>query len=121
MARTAQDKKDFIDALEQSLGVITTACKKTGIPRRTIYNWIESDEDFKAAVDDVGEVAIDFVESQLFKQIKAGNPSSTIFYLKTKAKHRGYVERQEVTGPNGGPIQNEFTGFNFLPDDSDSD
>ena len=27
-----------------------------------------------------------------------------MFYLKTKGKHRGYVERNETTGKDGGPL-----------------
>ena len=33
---------------------------------------------------------------QLHKQIKKGNTTGTIFYLKTKGKKRGYIERTEV-------------------------
>ena len=40
-------------------------------------------------------------ESQLHKQILKGNTSATIFYLKTKGKNRGYVERHEHTGIEG--------------------
>ena len=32
----------------------------------------------------------------MHQQIKEKIPSSTIFYLKTKGKHRGYVEKQEI-------------------------
>ena len=39
---------------------------------------------------------MDFVESKLHKQIKDDNTTATIFYLKTKGKKRGYVERREV-------------------------
>ena len=39
---------------------------------------------------------MDFAESHLYKLVKEGNPAATIFFLKTKGKARGYVERQEV-------------------------
>ena len=97
-------KKAIIDALEKSLGVVTTACKIVGIDRTTFYRYLKDDPDFAKEVQDIEDIAIDFVESQLFKQIKEGNTTATIFYLKTKAKKRGYVERQEVTGAEGAPL-----------------
>jgi len=89
-------KRAMIDALEKSLGIVTSACKSVGINRSTHYDWLKTDEDYKAEVESIEDIAIDFAESQLHKQIKDGNPTSTIFYLKTKAKKRGYIERQEV-------------------------
>ena len=89
-------KRAMIEALEKSLGIVTSACKSVGINRSTHYDWLKIDEDYKAEVESIEDIAIDFAESQLHKQIKDGNPTSTIFYLKTKAKKRGYVERQEI-------------------------
>jgi len=88
-------KKAMIAALEQSLGIVTTACKSVGIERNTHYRWIAEDEEYKAAVDSIQDITLDFAESQLHKQIKDGEVTSTIFYLKTKGKKRGYVERVE--------------------------
>jgi len=68
--RTVKAKIAMLEALEQSLGVVTTACKLVGIERKTHYNWLEADEDYKAAVKSIEDVAIDFAESQLHKQIK---------------------------------------------------
>ena len=96
-------KKKLVESLEKSLGVVTTACKQTGVNRSTFYDWYNKDEEFRKAVDDIGNVALDFAESQLHKQIKDGNSTATIFYLKTKGKKRGYVERQEITGADGSP------------------
>ena len=98
MNKTAQHKKAILEALEQSLGVVTSACKKVGIGRTTFYDWMRSDEEFAKQVKDIEDIAIDFAESQLHQQIKGGNTSATIFYLKTKGKNRGYVERQEISG-----------------------
>ena len=96
MNKTEQHKKAILEALEMSLGVVTTACKKVGIGRTIFYEWLKDDEQFKEAVDEISNVTLDFAESQLHKQIMDGNTSATIFYLKTKGKNRGYVERSEV-------------------------
>lgn len=104
-----QQKKMLLIALEKSLGVVTTACKSVGLDRGTFYQYYNKDADFKTAVDDIENVALDFAESQLYKQIQRGEVSSTIFYLKTKGKGRGYIEKQQTehTGKDGGPIQTD--------------
>lgn len=102
--KTAHNKKALLEALEQSLGVVTSACKKVGVSRTTYYDYYRNDPDFKMAVDSLSDVALDFAESQLHRQIKDGSTAATIFYLKTKGKRRGYVERQELTGAQGNSI-----------------
>jgi predicted transcriptional regulator len=96
-------KESMIKALEQSLGIVTVACKKAEIPRSTFYKWLNEDEDFAREVKDIENIALDFAESQLHKQISENSTSATIFYLKTKGKKRGYIERQEITGADGVP------------------
>jgi len=91
-----QRKKAMLDALEKSLGVVTTAAKNVGIERVTHYRWMEADPEYKAAVEELENVALDFAESHLHKQIKDGSTSATQFLLKTKGKPRGYVEKQEI-------------------------
>jgi hypothetical protein len=93
--QTQQLKKAMLLALEQSLGIVTTAAKSVGIDRTTHYLWLKDDEEYKAAVESIQDITLDFAESQLHKQIKDGEVTSTIFYLKTKGKKRGYVERVE--------------------------
>ena len=87
-------KKAVIEALIKSLGVVTTACKIVGIGRTTFYDWLKDDKNFKKEVEDIQNVAIDFAESELFKQIQSGN--TTIFYLKCKGKKRGFYEKQQI-------------------------
>jgi len=99
-----QPKKAMVAALEKSLGVVSTACKAADISRQTHYRWMREDEDYKTAVEELAEVAIDFAESHLHKLIKDGNPAATIFFLKTKGKGRGYVERQEIAVAEKKPL-----------------
>ena len=89
-------KKNLLEALEQSLGIVTTACKIVGCARSTFYKYYKDDQDFKASVDELENLTLDFVESKLHKQIENDNTTATIFYLKTKGKKRGYIERKEV-------------------------
>ena len=89
-------KKNLLEALEKSLGIVTTACKIVDCNRSTFYKYYNNDQDFKASVDELQNLTLDFAESQLHQQIKDGNTTATIFYLKTKGKKRGYVERKEV-------------------------
>lgn len=93
---TALKKKAMLDALEKTLGVVTTAAKMVGIERTTHYKWMESDKDYKANVEDLQDVVLDFAESALHKMVENHNPAATLFLLKTKGKKRGYVERQEI-------------------------
>lgn len=94
-------KKAIVKAMEKTLGIVTTACTKVGIARSTFYEWYSDDEAFRKEIDSIDDMALDFAESELHKQIKGGIPASTIFYLKTKGKSRGYIERTEVTGRDG--------------------
>lgn len=110
-----QDKRDnkkkrFLIELAKSKGIISMACENTGIVRNSFYQWLKKDTAFKKEVENVNEQTIDFVEGQLFKLISGAkygdkivppDTAAIIFYLKTKAKSRGYVERQELTGKDG--------------------
>ena len=99
--RTKINKERLLKALESSLGVITTALKATDLSRTNFYKWLKEDEEFAKAVKDIENIALDFGESQLHKQIGDGNTSATIFFLKTKGKKRGYIERNEVDLTSG--------------------
>jgi|TARA_R110001606_G_scaffold17574_1_gene67955 hypothetical protein len=96
-------KESMLKALEKSLGVVTVACRKSETPRSTFYKWLNEDEQFAKDVSDIENIALDFAESQLHEQIGNANTAATIFYLKTKGKKRGYIERQEITGVDGLP------------------
>jgi hypothetical protein len=111
------NKKKILEALEIYKGIVTSACKSVNLPRSTYYSWLETDQEFKDAVAEIQDTAIDFVESKLMEKINGVTiaakgpddedvyhvpPSDTaiIFFLKTRGKKRGYVERMEVDNMN---------------------
>ena len=89
-------KKAMIEALEKSLGVVTTACNLAGISRNTHYTWLKKDENYRSEVQEIENIALDFAETQLHRQIREGSTAATIFLLKTKGKKRGYIEKTEL-------------------------
>jgi hypothetical protein len=114
-------KKKAIEALKKSIGIVSTACESIKLARSTFYNWLSNDEEFKLAVSEIQEESIDIAESKLFERIngyqhaeekifnyegsivrantiKHYPPDTTaiIFYLKTKGKKRGYIEKTEM-------------------------
>lgn len=90
----SKEQNRFLKALQASLGNITGACAKIRISRQTYYNWMKNPE-FAQAVENVNEANLDYAESKLLSLIRQENATAIIFYLKTKGKKRGYIERVE--------------------------
>jgi len=148
MAQMEQQKRKLLDMLRTTLGVVETACQRTGIGRTTHYRWLKNDKKYAAEVADIEEVALDFGVTQLHKlmggytvpdskvflvdhtEFKGGkavvtkkplvvplvkhhgpDASAVIFFLKSKGKRRGYVERNEVTGKDGAPVVPSAVSF----------
>ena len=96
--------KDAIIAIKEANGFITHAASKLGTSRTTLHAMINQHAKLREAVEDAREAMKDFAENKLFSNIKEGKETSLIFYLKTQAKDRGYIERQEFSGPDGDPL-----------------
>ena len=89
-------KKMLIESLENSLGIVSTACTKVNVSRSSFYKWYKEDEGFRKKVDEIDSVKLDFVESQLFKNIQNLKEKSIIFYLQHKGHKRGYIQKQNI-------------------------
>lgn len=94
--RTVTKKQAMIDALTVSLGVVTTASRNADVSTTQHYKWMQDDPEYRKKVEEVAEVAKDFVESQLYSQIQDGSTTATIFYMKCKMRDRGYIEKQDI-------------------------
>ena len=92
-----QHKKTLIvEGMIKTLGNVSKTCEMLGINRSTFYEYYNNDLEFKGKVDDIKNIALDFVEDKLIGKIKEGDIVAILFYLKTQGKKRGYVERQET-------------------------
>lgn len=89
-------KDELAQALIDHHGLVSVAAKALGAHRDTVYKamkrWPTLQLVRAAAAEDVNDVA----EQRLFQAIERGDPWAVQFYLKTKGKARGYVERSEL-------------------------
>ena len=92
----------FLEVLEKNMGLITPACKKFGdMSRSTHYKWLKEFDGYQERVEQIENANIDFAEGKLMEQMNEGNIAAILFFLKCKAKSRGYVERQEIKHSGG--------------------
>ena len=91
---TALKKKAFLEYFEAAMGIVTIACKQTGIARKTFYRWLEKDKKFKEAARAIQIPQRDFVEDKLLTKINNGDSKCICFYL--DRKHPDYKRKSEI-------------------------
>jgi len=83
-------------------GNVAAIARYLGVSRATIHSRMNDSATLKAAIVDAREEMLDNAESVLYDQALKGNTTALIFFLKTQGRGRGYVERMEHTGADGG-------------------
>ena len=104
MAYTYSTDK-IIEALRSTNGLVSLAAKRLGCAPQTIYTRRDKVHAVAQVIDDCRDELVDLGELALRKAVLAGEPWAVSLVLKTLGKERGYVERQEVTGKEGGPVR----------------
>jgi hypothetical protein len=77
-------------------GNVSIAAERLGCDRRTVARHAKRSALVAAALAEARDRGIDTAESMLMNAIHQGEAWAICFFLKTQAKHRGYVERQEL-------------------------
>ncbi len=96
--------QQVVDALTQAKGMVTVAARLLGCKADTIHAYVLRYPQVAEAKHQQREAMLDVAELALLKAIQAGEGWAVCFTLKTIGKARGYVERQEITGADGGAI-----------------
>ena len=89
-------KNNFIKAAKNTGGVMAIIARRLGTTRGAITLFCQRNEWTKQVLADESEYINDLAETKLFEKINNGEWKAIEFHLKTKAKSRGYVERQEI-------------------------
>jgi len=104
-------KEAMLKALEITHGIVTKAAIKAGIDRGTHYDWMKSDEKYRASVIDIDESQLDYTEDMLYTLIGEGNVTAVLFHLKCKGKKRGYSETAKIEDES----KPQTAGFDWKP------
>jgi len=96
-------QQQVIDALKETKGMVYLAADRLGCEAQTIYNYRDRYPAVKAEMEAQDGKIDDIAEMKLYQAIMAGESWAVQFRLRTKAKHRGYIEKSvtEVTGKDG--------------------
>jgi hypothetical protein len=94
----------MVAAIQQNKGFLYLAAKSLGCHHSTLLDYRTRYPEVAAAFKVQRGEMIDTGELALYNAVLKGEAWAVCFLLKTQAKDRGYVERQEHTGKGGGPI-----------------
>jgi hypothetical protein len=113
----AKSEKDYAEALLASAGVYTLAAKALGVGRQAVAEHVNKSPYLQKILADAQETNLDVAETSLMNAVRQCQPWAVCFFLKCKGKGRGYVERTEVTGMDGAPIQAQISAVRSMTDE----
>jgi hypothetical protein len=92
------------EALRSEAGIISLAAARLRTSRQIVYGYLERHPELEDVRRETEEETLDLAQGKLIQNISSGNMTAIIFYLKTKGRSRGFIERHEHSGPGGAPI-----------------
>ncbi len=107
-------KAKVAEALKKTSANMSLAAKSLGVARSSLYDFVNKHPDLKEIISDERESLVDIAESALKSAVVGKEAWAVCFTLKTLGKGRGYVERVEQTGANGGPVQHNLLSTNSV-------
>lgn len=91
------------------------AAKHLGCDRRTVTRYISEHPEVRRAAGEAVEATKDVAEDALIKAVESGEAWAVCFYLKCKAKDRGYIERVQNENGNRGDFDEVRGETSMIP------
>lgn len=82
-------------AIRETNGLLTVAAKRLGVTRGRVSQYIMETETCAEAASSAIEGVKDLAEAKLYNAVNNGAAWAICFFLKCRAKDRGYIERVE--------------------------
>ena len=84
------------EALRLSAGILSAAGEKLGCSGQCVANYLSRYPKLAEVAREAQEATLDLAESGLVSLIRERHPTSILFYLRTKGRHRGYNTTMQV-------------------------
>ena len=108
MANLKRTAEEVVAATEGSGGIKGVIAQRLKIHRHSVDNYLGRYASAMQAYENECQLIADLAESTVINDIRQHkNVETSKWYLRMKARDRGYVEKQqqEITGAAGGPIE----------------
>jgi len=105
MAKERVPTERIIECLRETNGLVSLAAKRVPCSQSTINTRRKRVKAVEDVIRECRGELVDFGELALRRAVVAGEPWAVGLVLKTLGKDRGYIERQEITGADGGDIR----------------
>lgn len=92
-------------ALIATKGLLSLAAERLGCTRECVRQYTKRHEHLAQVRDEARSKLVDSAELALESAVNGQAGWAVCFTLKTLGKDRGYIERSEVAGANGGPVE----------------
>jgi hypothetical protein len=96
---------EMIEALTVSRGLKSMAARHLGCPVQMVENYCKRWPKVQQVCKEQQEAFLDTAYLQCMSAVNRGEWKAIEFVLKTLGRNRGFSERTEITGKDGGPIE----------------
>jgi hypothetical protein len=117
MPQKFQKKLEMIEALEKTGGHIAKSCKIAKIDRKTHYRWMDTDEKYRSAVNEIINIVdddlLDEAVNKLREHVKSGSIRAVLYVMDTRGHKRGFskIDQSDEEKP--------YDGTNIVDEPSD--
>ena len=91
----------FEKALKGTGGIYSAIAEKMGVARQTVSTYVKRSAKARMLWEQEVETVKDMAEGGLFSNIKSKDMGAIKYFLSTRGKDRGYVEKTEVEHSGG--------------------
>ena len=105
MAKERVPTERIIECLRETNGLVSLAAKRVPCSISTINTRRKRVQAVAQVIRECRAELVDYGELALRRAVIDGEPWAVGLVLKTLGKDRGYIERQEITGADGGDIR----------------